>query len=43
MPLMRWDDFHEAHHRPFMVFADVDGRPQNRFELLNSLAEAMEI
>jgi hypothetical protein len=41
MPLMQWSDFQKSHHRPFMIFADIDGRPQKRFVLLNSLADAM--
>jgi hypothetical protein len=43
MPLMRWDAFHESHHRPFMVFADVDGRVRTRFALLSSLVAAMDL
>jgi hypothetical protein len=43
MPLMRWDAFHESHHRPFMVFADVDGRMRTRFALLSSLVAAMDL
>jgi hypothetical protein len=41
MPLMRWTAFQDAHHRPFMLFANIDRRCQNRFALLSSLATAM--
>jgi hypothetical protein len=43
MGMMRWSAFHGRHPRSFMIFADLDGRSQNSFELLNSVAEAMAL
>jgi hypothetical protein len=43
MPLMPWRDFDDAYPRSSMIFADVDGRAQTRFMLLNRLAEAMQL
>lgn len=44
MPLRRWDAFHQAHDRVFVVFADlVGGRSQARFELLMRLAHALQL
>jgi hypothetical protein len=43
VPLMPWPDFHDEYPRSFMIFADVEGRAQTRFMLLNRLAEAMQL
>jgi hypothetical protein len=43
MPVMRWNEFNEAHHRPYVVFADIGGSssPQLGFDRLRRLVVAM--
>jgi len=45
MPIMRWDAFNVAHHRPFMIFADVErGQVGHaRFEMLRRPIVAMNL
>lgn len=40
MTIMRWDAFNDAHHRRYMIFADVEQgqSEQAHFELLRRLA-----
>jgi hypothetical protein len=40
---MPWPDFHDAYPRSLIIFADIEGRAQARFMLLNRLAEAMQL
>lgn len=44
MPLMRWNEFHEAHYRPSVVFADFEGvRYQAAYELIGRLIGSLDL
>jgi hypothetical protein len=43
MPLMGWDAFCDAHHRPFMIRAHVDEKGSGRFEALQRFIESLNL
>ncbi|CAN5475093.1 hypothetical protein BH10PSE6_BH10PSE6_31170 [soil metagenome] len=43
MPLMGWDAFCDAHHRPFMIHAQVDEEGSRRFEALQRFIESLNL